>query len=70
MSQNIRVVCLVERYWDTVLKEYHGQDKSGTLIDISLETMADKTIPVGIVQFDDNTFESVPINYIKKEIKI
>ena len=81
MTQNIEVSCLINRSWDYSEVEWegalvdgasHGWDGdlvSGTLIDISTQTADDgsgKIIPVGIVLLDDNTFQSVPVEFIYK----
>lgn len=67
---NIRVVCLVDRFWDHENKDYSGTQKTGTMIDISVENSNDeqtKLSPVGIVMLDDGTFQSVPMEFIQKE---
>ena len=69
MTETIRVTCLVDRYWDPTTLNYDGEEKTGTLIDISTGTDEDnigETIPVGIILLDDNTFQSVPMEFITK----
>lgn len=69
MTETIPVTCLLDRYWDPETLDYAGTEKSGTLIDISVQrdqTDSDKFVPVGIVMLEDNTFQSVPMEYIKK----
>ena len=70
MTENIAVVCLVERFWDSAQKVFSGTQKNGTLISISVESdriNPEKIFPVGIVLFEDNTFESVPLEFITKQ---
>ncbi len=69
MTENIRVTCLVDRFWDHFEKEYEGTEKAGVLIDISAQQIdGDPDLsPVGIVMFDDGTFQSVPMEFIQKE---
>ena len=65
----IRVVCLLDRYWDPTEKSFKGTEHSGQMIDISVQTDDDTSgglIPVGIVLLDDGTFQSVPMEFIKK----
>ena len=69
MTENMQVTCLLDRYWDPATMDYAGTEKSGTLIDISMQSAEEdsgKLIPVGIVVLDDNTFQSVPMDVIKK----
>jgi hypothetical protein len=69
MTENIRITCLLDRYWDSATLDYAGTEKSGVLIDISMQSAEedpDKLIPIGIVVLDDNTFHSVPMEFIKK----
>ena len=66
MTETIPVTCLLDRYWDPETLDYAGTEKSGTLIDISVQsdqTDSDKFVPV---MLEDNTFQSVPMEYIKK----
>lgn len=70
MIENIRVVCLLERHWDIGTHTYLGEEKSGLLINTGMEGEIDNLISVGIVLFDDNTFGSIPIEFIKKEVII
>lgn len=74
MIENIRVRCLVDRFWDTQILEWDGSEINGTLIGISTQTADDSSgtsisgnlIPVGVVLLDDNTFQSVPMEFIEK----
>lgn len=69
MTENIQVVCLLDRYWDLATRAYKGTEYNGTLVDISVESSEDGPdvlIPVGIVLLDNNTFQSVPMEFIKK----
>lgn len=69
MTENMQVTCLLDRYWDPATMDYAGTEKSGTLVDISMQSAEEdsgKLIPVGIVVLDDNTFQSVPMEFIKK----
>ena len=69
MTENMQVTCLLDRYWDPATMDYAGTEKSGTLIDISMQSAEEdsgKLIPVGIVVLDDNTFQSVPMDFKKK----
>ena len=69
MTENIRITCLLDRYWDPATLDYAGTEQSGVLIDISMQSAVEdsaKLIPVGIVVLDANTFHSVPMACIKK----
>lgn len=69
MTENMQVTCLLDRYWDPATMDYAGTEKSGTLVNISMQSAEEdsgKLIPVGIVVLDDNTFQSVPMEFIKK----
>ncbi len=69
MTESVRVACLLDRYWDPAEKAYAGVEKVGTLLEIatqSAEEDAGRLIPVGIVLMDDNTFQSVPMEFLKK----
>ncbi len=68
--EKISVTCLLDRYWDIQNRKFSGTEKSGTLISISMQSAEDDpscAVPVGIVVFEDNTFESVPLEFIKKQ---
>lgn len=71
MTENIRVTCLIDRYWDTEKMAYDGaREVQGSLLDFSTETAEHepgKLIPVGIVLLDDGTFLSIPVEFIKTE---
>ena len=70
MTENIPVICLLDRYWDTAERKFAGTEKNGTLISISMQSAEDdhsKAIPVGVVLLEDNTFESVPLEFITKQ---
>ena len=70
MTESVRVLCLLDRFWDPSTLEYDGTEKAGLLIDISVQSVENddpgKFAPVGIVLLDDNTFVSVPMEFIKK----
>lgn len=69
MTESIQVTCLLDRYWDPASMDYAGTQKTGTLIDVSMQSSeedSEKLIAVGIVVLDDNTFQSVPMEFIKK----
>ncbi len=69
MTENIQVKCLLDRYWDPAAKKYAGTEKNGTLIDITMasdEEDSSRAIAVGIVLLEDNTFASVPMEFITK----
>ena len=69
MMENVRVTCLIDRYWDPGTRTYCGTESAGTLIDISVQSAEDlssKFSPVGIVLLDDGTFQCVPMEFIKK----
>ena len=71
MTENIRVICLIDRYWDPETKKYAGTESAGTLIDVSVKHEEDdksQLSPVGIAMLDDGTFQSVPMEFITKEI--
>lgn len=65
----MRVTCLVDRYWDPVTKAFSGTEASGTLLEVSVQNSEEHSgelIPVGIVVLDDGTFQSVPMEHIQK----
>lgn len=69
MTESIRVTCLLDRYWDPATLEYQGVEQAGSLIEVSVQQTEQepyKLIPVGIVLLDDNTFQSVPMEFITK----
>ncbi len=69
MTQTIQVTCMVHRTWDTSAMVWSGDWISGTLIDISVqstENNSGKLHPVGIVLLEDNTFQCIPMEFIKK----
>lgn len=69
MTESIRVTCLIDRYWDSASKKYLGTETTGTLIDLSVqqdEYNSGRLIPVGIVLLDNNTFQSIPLEFIQK----
>ena len=65
MTETIPVTCLLDRYWDPETLDYAGTEKSDISVQ-SDQTDSDKFVPVGIVMLEDNTFQSVPMEYIKK----
>lgn len=69
MTDSILVTCLLDRAWDPKTFEYKGTEYSGTLIEITTESSEEDSnmlIPVGIVILEDNTFHSVPTEFIRK----
>lgn len=69
MTENIPVTCLLDRSWNPATREYDGTDYAGTLIEISTENSEeepDKLISVGIVLLENNTFHSVPMEFVRK----
>jgi len=67
MAHNIPVNCLMERTWDTVDRAWDGVLDPGILIDFSTQTADDnsgKIIPVGIVLLEDDTIQSLPLEFI------
>ena len=66
--ESINVSCLVNRSWDPVMKTEVGEQKDGVMIGIAQQSEQGKEIPVGIVVFEDNSFESVPMEFITKII--
>lgn len=65
----IRVACLLDRYWDPAAKSFSGTEHYGRLIEISAQSGKENSgelIPVGIVLLDDNTFQSVPMEFVRK----
>lgn len=70
MTESIRVTCLLDRYWNPATKQFDGTWQSGSLIDISVQTRQENPNgigPAGIVLLDDNTFQCIPMEFIKKE---
>ena len=68
MTQEYQVNCLVNRVWEISIQDWQGDWISGTLIDISTqsdEATPEKFIPVGIVKFNDGSFQSVPMDFIQ-----
>ena len=69
MIESMPVSCLVNRTWNTPTKDWVGQRVEGMLINISTQSDTNnqsKLIPVGIILLNDGTFESVPMEFIKK----
>lgn len=69
MDTSIQVVCLLDRSWNPATKEFEGTEYNGSLIDISMgssEDESNKLIPLGIVLLENNTFRSVPMEFIQK----
>ncbi len=69
MTESVRVTCLLDRYWDPSDKSYKGTEQNGALIDICMQSSDGDSgglIPAGIVLLDDNTFQSVPLEFITK----
>ena len=69
MIENIRVTCLLDRYWDPSSQSYKGTEQNGDLIEICMQSSdsdSGKLIAVGIVLLDNNTFQSVPLDFITK----
>ena len=70
MDANIQVTCLLDRSWNPSSMEFEGTESDGTMIDISVgssEDEAGKLIPLGIVLLDDNTFQCVPMEFVRKK---
>ena len=70
MDTNIQVTCLLDRSWNPSSMEFEGTECDGTLIHISMgssEDEAGELIPLGIVLLDDNTFQCVPMEFIRKK---
>lgn len=71
MTEQIPVVCLVDRYWQPDKRTYGGTEKNGVLLDISMQSDEDdssRAIPVGVVLLEDNTFAGIPLEFIKKQV--
>ena len=69
MAQNIPVKCLINRFWNPNEMDWDGSWLNGILIDFSTQSSEDlsgKIIPVGIVLLEDDTFQSVPMEFIIK----
>ena len=69
MTQDIQVRCMIDRFWGPEIRQYDGMWVEGTLIDITTQSTDDnsgKLIPVGIVLLDDNTFQSVPMEFVTR----
>ena len=69
MAQNIKVRCLINRSWNISLRKWDGELVNGTLIDVATQSAEDNhnnLIPVGIILLDNETFECVPMEFIKK----
>jgi len=63
---NIPVKCTINRFWDTTDLKWRGETVYGTLITVSTLAADDILVPVGIILLDNNTFESVPMEFIEK----
>ena len=71
MTNPISVICVIDRCWKPEDKNLEGTPIAGTLIAVSAQSdsaYSDKHSPVGIVLLDDGTFESVPLEFITKQI--
>ena len=69
MSDSIPVMCLIDRYWDPAAMKFAGTDAKGDLLEItaqSAENDSGRLVPVGIVMMNDGTFQSIPIEFIRK----
>ena len=77
MAESIPVSCKINRCWDTVGKEFDGDDAEGELIAFTVQSADDdnsKIIPAGIVVLDENqslgieegTMKSVPVEFITR----
>lgn len=69
MTEQIRVTCLLDRYWNPETKQFDGTWQNGSLVDISVQTRQENPNgfgPVGIVMLDDDTFQCVPVEFIRK----
>ena len=69
LTESFQVICLMDRHWNPSTKEFNGNEQTGTLIEIGMQSSEDdpgKLIPVGIVLMNDNTFQRVPIEFIRK----
>ncbi|MDR1001862.1 MAG: hypothetical protein LBL82_01135 [Oscillospiraceae bacterium] len=66
MNNNIPVICLVNRSWDVLTQSFNGTEKSGTIIDIVTRINGNCIEASGVIAFDDNSFDIVPIEYITK----
>jgi len=69
MTQEYQVSCLINRAWEISIQDWEGDWVNGTLIDVSTqsdEANPGKIVPVGIVLFDDGSFQSVPMDFIQK----
>lgn len=65
----MKVSCLLDRYWDPKAKSFGGTEGVGQLIEISVQSCEDRSgglIPVGIVLLEDGTLQSVPMEFIQK----
>lgn len=68
--EKILVTCTLQRVWDVATKTYVGQEKNGELIEFGSQSDGKQQVCVGIVLFEDGTFESVPLQFIKKQTTI
>ena len=59
------VECLTDRWWDTEERKFTGTLMQGTLIAVTTAGKDGEIFPVGIVLYQDNTIESVPVEFIK-----
>ena len=70
MTHNIRVKCILDRYWNPSEHHREGEIEEGVLVGFSTQTADDgsgKVIPVGIVMMEDDSFQSVPMEFIFSE---
>lgn len=70
MDANLQVTCLLGRSWNPSSKKFEGTDSDGTMIGIvpgSSEEEPGKIVPLGVVLLQDNTFQCVPMEFIRKK---
>jgi|GEM_PF-1171708 len=74
MTQNMQVLCLLDRYWEPDDMDWKGTTVRGQLIDIATQTADDlsgKLIPIGVVLVEDeshaenHTLQCIPIEFIR-----
>ena len=60
------VICIVDRSWDPFGRMYVGEQKHGVLLHFLTADYDGMATPAGVVCFDDDTFEAVPLEFITK----
>jgi len=69
LTENYPVTCLLDRSWNPAIRAFEGEEHEGTLLEFTVQSADDDPgtlVPAGIVLLNDNTFQSVPVEFITK----